>query len=379
MDFAAYDNSEAISKKLESLFSDIGRPLCYTSRCLFIYGPFQAPKSSWQKFQRTVQIGWTILLSLFVVGVAAISVCKMPPVYYCVYLIGCIDFFFLLYWNKSERVSEYSKRLKKSSIGVGTLKNAKQVLLKRNVSLAIGGLCSMMVFGILAADMVGVVHLLPKKSISLPWCCLYLTSLFLVLLCVPAANSTAFCYIESATAEFEIIDRDFGHDGNKHQLPVARHYIRGHGQLLKLFAAVRGPLSAWCSAHISLNFIAIYKIFHFLYGYDFGTLHVFKFWKPALLSFLLVLTLVQSICIFYSAIMLRKWIVGIRDAMMKVATSERIPHEQVFPLFSLHSLDLHHQPYGLSFFGLTVINRHFVIACVLIAGLGALYCYQQYN
>lgn len=88
----------------------------------------------------------------------------------------------------------------------------------QNVSLAIGGLCSMMVFGILAADLLGVVHLLPKKSISLPWSCSYLASLFLVLISIPAANSTAFCYIESATAEFEVIDRDFAHDGNKHQV-----------------------------------------------------------------------------------------------------------------------------------------------------------------
>lgn len=186
--------------------------------------------------------------------------CKMPPVYYCVYLVGSIDYFFLLYWNRSEKDLEYSKRLKKSSIGIGTLKNAKQVLLRRvsfinvgaggevracgcaahwdfafelripcffvlffvsiiqNVSLAIGGLCSMMVFGILAADLLGVVHLLPKKSISLPWSCSYLASLFLVLISIPAANSTAFCYIESATAEFEVIDRDFAHDGNKHQV-----------------------------------------------------------------------------------------------------------------------------------------------------------------
>ncbi|KAK6740511.1 hypothetical protein RB195_008774 [Necator americanus] len=282
MDFTSYDNSEGISKKLECLFSNISRPFRYVSLCLFLHGPFITPKNRWQKFLRAAQIAWTVGLSLFLLGAAVISMYKMSPVYYFVYLFG-------------------------------------------------------------------------------------------------SSNSIAFSYIESVTAEFELIDRDFTSDVNKHQLPVARHYIRGHAQLLKLFGAVKGPLSVWCSAHITLNFIAIYKIFCFLYGYEYDVQRVLSFWKPALLSFLLVFALSQSIAIFYSALTLRKWILGIRTAVLKVAISERMPHEQVFSLFSLHLLDLYRQPYGLFFFGLTVIDRHFVVACFLLVGIAAVYCYQQYN
>ncbi|KHJ75413.1 hypothetical protein OESDEN_24971 [Oesophagostomum dentatum] len=253
----------------------------------------------------------------------------MPPVYYCVYLIGCIDFFFLLYWNRSSKDMEYYKRLKKSSIGTGTLKNSKQMLLRRNVSLAIGAIFSILVFALFTADIVGAIDLLPKKSISWPWACLYLSSLFLALFCIPSVNSTAFSFVESISAEFELIDRDFIHDVNKNQLPVARHYLRGHEQLLKMFGVVKVPLSVWCSLHIALNFITIYKVFGYLYIYEYDVQHLYSFWKPALLSFLLVVALLQTVCIFYSALTLRRWILGIHAGMLKVVMSERIPHEQV--------------------------------------------------
>ncbi|VDO70931.1 unnamed protein product [Haemonchus placei] len=35
---------------------------------------------------------------------------------------------------------------------------------------------------------------------------------------------------------------------------------------------------------------------------------------------------------------------------------------QVFPLFSLHLLYLQQKPYGISFFGCTIIDRHFLVA-----------------
>ncbi|KAK6011108.1 hypothetical protein OSTOST_23818, partial [Ostertagia ostertagi] len=166
----------------------------------------------------------------------------MPPAYYCIYLIGCIDFFFLIYWCSSVRDLEYAKRLKKSSIGIGTLKSTKQVMRRRNITVAIASAWAAVVFGILVVDIVGVVHLLPKKSLTTLWCCFYLSSMFLVLFCTPSANCTAFCYLESVAAEFKNINRDFNQDNNKHQLPVARHYIRGHGQLLKLYEAVSRPV-----------------------------------------------------------------------------------------------------------------------------------------
>ncbi|WKX99003.1 hypothetical protein Q1695_014121 [Nippostrongylus brasiliensis] len=379
MDFEAYDNSESIAKHLEDLFASISRPIQFTTRCLLVHGSFQTPKNKRQKLNYNVQIGWTIILSTFVFAAMAAAICTMPPAYYCIYLSGCIDFFFLLYWTRSNRGMEYSKRLKKSSIGVGSLKKIKLIVQTRNVSVAVASVCSLVAFTLLALDMTGVIQLLPKNSISVPKCCFHLLALLLVLFCSPAAVSTVFCYIGSASAEFENIDRDFKHDTNKQQLPVARHYIRGHGQLLKLFEAVSKPVSAWCSAHITLNFIAAYKIICFIYEFDYEVSRLVILWKPAALCFMLVAMLLQTTCIFCMALALRQRILGMRAAMIRVAAGDRLPHEQIFSLFSLHLLDLQQHLSGISFFGLTVIDRHFLNACFIVGSVTAVYCYQRYN
>ncbi|KAK6047359.1 hypothetical protein COOONC_15136 [Cooperia oncophora] len=160
---------------------------------------------------------------------------------------------------------EYSKRLKKSSFGIGTIKNAKQVL--------------------------------------------------------------------------------------RRKLPVARHYIRGHGQLLKLFEAVNRPISLlfssslWCSAHLTVNFITIYKIVCYMYSFDYDITRVNKLWKPTMLCFLLVFIFLQSTYILQTALKLRRLIVGLSGPMMRVAACDRLPHEQL----------------------------------LLFSGLSAIYCYSQHN
>ncbi|KAK5976516.1 hypothetical protein GCK32_019929 [Trichostrongylus colubriformis] len=76
---------------------------------------------------------------------------------------------------------------------------------------------------------------------------------------------------------------------------------------------------------------------------------------------------------------LRSFILGMGGPMAHVAACDRLPHEQVFPLFSLHLLYLHQRPCGISFFGCTVIDRHFIVAILLISGLAAIYGYNQYG
>ncbi|VDO65816.1 unnamed protein product [Heligmosomoides polygyrus] len=246
----------------------------------------------------------------------------MPFVYNIVYLAGCIDFFFLVYWCCSSKKLEFLKRLRKSSTGVGTLKKSKQVMQRKNVAVAIGSVCSLVVFMLILADVVGVIHLLPKTSMSVPRICFCLLSLFVALFSTPAAHSTVFCYAGSVSAEFEVIDKDFATDANKHQLPVARHYIRGHGQLLRV---------AWCSAHIVLNFVAVYNILCLLYAFEYDLANAAQLFR---LCFVLVAMMLQSICIFHMALKLRKWMVGMRAPMMRVAAGDHLPHEQVLAFSS---------------------------------------------
>ncbi|KAK5984772.1 hypothetical protein GCK32_021927, partial [Trichostrongylus colubriformis] len=91
----------------------------------------QTPKNRWHRVQQRLQIAWTIILSTFICMAMAVSIFTMPPAYCCIHLTGCIDFFFLMYWTRSMRELEYSKRLKKSSIGIGTLKNTGEVMRRR--------------------------------------------------------------------------------------------------------------------------------------------------------------------------------------------------------------------------------------------------------
>uniref|UniRef100_A0A7I4YBF5 Gustatory receptor n=1 Tax=Haemonchus contortus TaxID=6289 RepID=A0A7I4YBF5_HAECO len=379
MDFAVYSNSETINKQLEWLFASMCRPIRFTSCCLLLHSSQQTTKNRRRNFKQKLQIAWTCILCAFICIALVISVCIMPSAYYCIYLIGCIDFFFLIYWNCSMRRLEYSKRLKKSSIGIGTLKNRKQVMLRRNITVAIGSAWAAVVFAILVLDFIGVVQLLPRKSLTTFWCCFYLISLFLVLFCIPSVNCTAFCYMESVASEFKNINRDFKNDNNKHQLPVVRHYIRGHGQLLKLLEVISGAVSTWCSAHFTMNFIAVYKIACYLYNFDYDITRVNQLWNPVMLCFLAVFMLLQSTFILHTALKLRYLILGMGSPMMSVAACDRLPHEQVFPLFSLHLLYLLQKPYGISFFGCTIIDRHFLVASLLLSGLAAIYCYTKYN
>ncbi|CAJ0600112.1 unnamed protein product [Cylicocyclus nassatus] len=87
--------------------------------------------------------------------------------------------------------------------------------------------------------------------------------------------------------------------------------------------------------------------------------------------------MVQTLFMFYSALILRKQLLGIRCGMLKVIISERLPHEQVFPLLSLHLFDLHQQLHGLSFIGLCSFDRHLLTAYLLLNGLAAFYGYHH--
>ncbi|VDM43930.1 unnamed protein product [Toxocara canis] len=282
---------------------------------------------------------------------------------------GFVNLIFLLFWDRRNTAESLRQSLMSTSTGVGVLRR-RATLNNIHVAAMLYGCALSLLLVCYSVVQLFTAHF-PYPPVQpssahpyLKWACLgvlvYLSITF------PAAYAEVASLTSIITAEYRALNDDFADDTNTYQLPVAKHYVSAHWKLGNTFNLFKKSLSLWFSSHLMTSFmssifiwISLPPLRSFVKAFDSADFE--RVFESAFALLLFSLSIMQICILLAACVMVRFHLIRMRHPMIALIAGDRALHEQTYPLAIAYINHLHRRHMGITFFGIAIIDRKFIV------------------